>query len=169
MLIFRARSLTSALLSFFHPTQHPCGTGEYAEPEDTNDLDFSDCAKSFDVIMGNINYRTATHVVPCPTDVCVSECASLGEATTGTFQCFNASTLMSANESLANNRGLAMGCPGSHNMSNMAGYMAGHDMGDCEASHVHFAHHEDHDDSAAYAVSSVVAVVSTFALAFALA
>ena len=168
MLIFHARSLTSALLSFFHPTQHPCGTGEYAEPEELDDLDFSTCAKSFDVIIGNIDYETATHVVPCPTDVCFSECEALGEATTGTFQCFNASTLMSATEALANNRGLAMGCPGSHYMSDMAAYMAGHGMGDCKASHVHFAH-EDHDDSAAYAVSSVVAVVSTVALAFALA
>lgn len=168
MLIFHARSLTSALLSFFDPTQHPCGTGEYAEPEDANDLDFSNCAKSFNAIMKNINYTTATHVVPCPTDVCVSKCATLGEATNGTFQCFNASTLMSATEDLANNRGLAMGCPGSHYMSDMAAYMAGHGMGDCEASHVHFAH-EDHDDSAAYAISSVVAVVSTVALAFALA
>ena len=113
VLIFHARSLTPVLLSFFDPTQHPCGTGEYAEPEEPDDLDFSTCAKSFDVIMGNIDYTIAVgHVVPCPTDVCVSKCAgSIDEATNGTFQCFNASTLMSATEVPCEQQRLGYGMP----------------------------------------------------------
>ena len=96
--------------------------------------DYSTCALTLSSIMGNADYALTTHAVPCPTDVCVAKCNATGEATG--FQCYNTSVLMDATQDAANNRGLAMGCPGSHGMN--ATFMAGKAHGDCEAGHVQF-------------------------------
>jgi hypothetical protein len=78
-------------------------------------------------------YKTAEHVVACPSAVCETKCTASG-ATSG-FHCFNTSVLMDQTAEEANERALAMGCVGSHRMGNMS--MAGATHGDCLAGHNH--------------------------------
>ena len=115
-------------------------------------------------------YATATHVVPCPSDVCEAQCNSTADgASNGVFNCFNTSVTMDATAAAANHRALAMGCVGNHAMnmsSGMTMYMVGVDHGDCPAGSVHF-HDDDHDDSAAARATFAAAalVVALFAAA----
>ena len=128
--------------------------------------DYSTCALTLSSIMGNADYALTTHAVPCPTDVCVAKCNATGEATG--FQCYNTSVLMDPTQDAANNRGLAMGCPGSHGMNNTM-FMAGRAHGDCEAGHVHYAHEETTASAAGAAVARAAALVGSIALGLVLA
>ena len=129
-------------------------------------VDYSTCELTLSSIQGNANYNLTTHAVPCPTDVCVAKCNATGEATG--FQCYNTSVTMDATQDAANNRGLAMGCPGSHGMNNTM-FMAGKAHGDCEAGHVHYAHEETTASAAGAAVARAAALVGSIALGLVLA
>ena len=114
-------------------------------------------------------YATATHVVPCPSDVCEEKCTAEGATSDGLFNCFNTSVTKDMTAAAANHRALAMGCVGNHAMnmsSGMTMYMVGVDHGDCPAGSVHF-HDDDHDDSAAARATFAAAalVVALFAAA----
>ena len=146
--------------------QHPCGADEYVTMEENAGADYSTCALTLSSIQGNANYNLTTHAVPCPTDVCVAKCNATGEATG--FQCYNTSVTMDATQDAANNRGLAMGCPGSHGMNNTM-FMAGKAHGDCEAGHVHYAHEETTASAAGAAVARAAALVGSIALGLVLA
>jgi hypothetical protein len=125
-------------------------------------------------------YATATHVVPCPSDVCADKCTAEGATSDGLFNCFNTSVTKDMTAAAANHRALAMGCVGNHAMnmsSGMTMYMVGVDHGDCPAGSVHFhdddhddhldADHDDHDHSAAARATFAAAalVVALFAAA----
>jgi len=117
--------------------------------------------------MGVSAYATATHVVPCPSDVCEEKCTAEGTTwSDGLFNCFNTSITMDATAAAANHRALAMGCVGNHamNMSGMTKYMAGAAHGTCEAGYVHF-HDDDHDDHSAAARATFAAAALVVALA----
>ena len=129
-------------------------------------VDYSTCELTFSSIQGNANYNLTTHAVPCPSDVCVAKCNATGAATG--FQCYNTSVTMDATQDAANNRGLAMGCPGSHGMNNTM-FMAGKAHGDCEAGHVHYAHEETTASAAGAAVARAAALVGSIALGLVLA
>ena len=110
-------------------------------------------------------YATATHVVPCPSDVCEAQCSSTADgATNGVFNCFNTSVTMDSTALAANHRGLAVGCPGNHSMPNTAMFMRGDEHGTCEAGSVHF-----HDDESAAARATFAAAALVLALALAAA
>ena len=115
--------------------------------------DYSTCNLTLANIMDVSAYATATHVVPCPSDVCADKCTAEGATSDGLFNCFNTSVTKDATAAAANHRALAMGCVGNHamNMSGMTMYMVGVGHGDCPAGSVHF-HDDDHDDSAAAAL-----------------
>ena len=129
-------------------------------------VDYSTCELTLSSIQGNANYNLTTHAVPCPSDVCVAKCNATGAATG--FQCYNTSVTMDATQDAANNRGLAMGCPGSHGMNNTM-FMAGKAHGDCEAGHVHYAHEENTASAAGAAVARAAALVGSIALGLVLA
>ena len=129
-------------------------------------VDYSTCELTLSSIQGNANYTLTTHAVPCPSDVCVAKCNATGAATG--FQCYNTSVTMDATQDAANNRGLAMGCPGSHGMNNTM-FMAGKAHGDCEAGHVHYAHEETTASAAGAAVARAAALVGSIALGLVLA
>ena len=133
--------------------------------------DYSTCELTLSSIQGNANYNLTTHAVPCPSDVCVAKCNATGAATG--FQCYNTSVTLDATQDAANNRGLAMGCPGSHGMNNTM-FMAGKAHGDCEAGHVHYAHEETTASAAGAAVTRAAvaraaALVGSIALGLVLA
>ena len=70
--------------------------------------DYSTCNLTQTNIMDVSGYATATHVVPCPSEVCEEECTQ--DATSvGVFNCFNTSVTMDMTEAAANHRGLAVG------------------------------------------------------------
>lgn len=124
--------------------------------------EYSTCNLTQTNIMDVTSYATTTHVVPCPSDVCEEECTQ--DATSvGVFNCFNTSVTEDMTAAAANHRGLAVGCPGNHEMSAM--FMRGAAHGGCEAGYVHF-HDDDHDDSAAARATFAAAAL---ALALALA
>jgi hypothetical protein len=141
--------------------------------------DYSTCTLTLANIMNVTAYATATHVVPCPSDVCADKCTAEGATSDGLFNCFNTSVTTDAPAAAANHRALAMGCVGNHamNMSGMTKYMVGAGHGDCPAGSVHFhdddhddhldADHDDHDDSAAARATFAAAalVVALFAAA----
>ena len=108
------------------------------------------------------SYATTTHVVPCPSDVC--EVCTQDATSVGVFNCFNTSVTEDMTAAAANHRGLAVGCPGNHEMPASAMFMRGI-HGACEAGYVHF-HDDDHDDSAAARATFAAAAL---ALALALA
>ena len=110
-------------------------------------------------------YKTAEHVVPCPSAVCETKCTASGAASG--FHCFNTSVLMDSTALEANERGLAMGCLGSHPMGNMGMHMAGAGHGDCLVGH----NHNDYmaTGGAATSFSSVVVAIVVALAAFALA
>ena len=128
--------------------------------------DYSTCNLTLANIMNVTAYATATHVVPCPSDVCADKCTAEGANSTsdGLFNCFNTSVTTDATAAAANHRALAMGCVGNHamNMSGMTKYMVGAVHGDCPAGSVHFhdADHDDHDDSAAAAKSATTSAAA---------
>ena len=109
--------------------------------------DYSTCNLTLANIRNVAAYDTATHVVPCPSDVCADKCTAEGATSDGLFNCFNTSVTTDATALAANHRALAMGCVGNHamNMSGMTNYMVGVNHGDCPAGSVHF-HDDDHDD-----------------------
>ena len=146
--------------------QHPCGADEYVTMEENAGANYSTCVLTLTSIQGKADYALATHAVPCPSDVCVAKCNATGAATG--FQCYNTSVTMDATQDAANNRGLAMGCPGSHGMNNTM-FMAGKAHGDCEAGHVHYAHEEHTASAAGAAVARVAALVGSIALGLVLA
>ena len=146
----------------FSRTQHPCGADEYVASDE-----YSTCNLTLANIMNVSAYATATHVVPCPSDVCEEKCTAEG-ATSDGFNCFNTSVRMRPRR--ANHRALAMGYVGNHamNMSGTTKYMVGAEHGTCEAGYVHFHdddHDDDHDDhSAAARATFAAALVVALAL-----
>ena len=110
------------------PAQHPCGADKYVAKEQ-----YKTCALTQTAIMEVDAYKTAEHVVACPSAVCSTKCTASGAA--AGFHCFNTSVLMDHTAEEANERALAMGCVGSHRMGNMS--MAGATHGDCLAGHNH--------------------------------
>lgn len=110
------------------PAQHPCGAGNYVAREP-----YKTCALTQTAIMAVDEYKTAEHVVACPSAVCETKCTASGAASG--FHCFNTSVLMDHTAEEANERALAMGCVGSHRMGNMS--MAGATHGDCLKGHNH--------------------------------
>ena len=131
--------------------------------------DYSTCNLTLANIMNVPAYATATHVVPCPSDVCADKCTAEGATSDGLFNCFNTSVTKDMTAAAANHRALAMGCVGNHDMNMSSGmimYMVGADHGDCPAGSVHF-HDDDHDDSAAARATFAAAalVVALFAAA----
>lgn len=83
--------------------------------------------------MSDDDLKTASHVVACPSSVCADQCSA--EGASGSFNCFNNTKLMDMTKLAANERALAIGCTGSHEMNNM--FMAGSAHHDCEAGHNH--------------------------------
>jgi hypothetical protein len=108
---------------------HPCGLYKTVHV-----VEFFTCAQTLINIVNVSAYNTSTHVVPCLADVCVEKCTATCSATG--FQYINTSTLMDITEAAANNRGLAMGCPGSQVVNSM--YMTGYNMGDCDLGRVRY-------------------------------
>lgn len=106
-------------------------------------------------------YATTTHVVPCPSDVCSEQCTQEGATSDGFFTCFNTSVTMDMTAANANHRGLAVGCPGNHEMNGM--YMRSATHGSCEAGYVHF--HDDDHSAAARATFAAAALALALALA----
>lgn len=149
----------------FSRTQHPCGADEYVASDE-----YSTCNLTLANIMNVSAYATATHVVPCPSDVCEEKCTAEGATSDGLFNCFNTSITTDATAAEANHRALAMGCVGNHamNMSGTTKYMVGAEHGTCEAGYVHFHdddHDDDHDDhSAAARATFAAALVVALAL-----
>ena len=149
----------------FSRTQHPCGADEYVASDE-----YSTCDLTLANIMNVSAYATATHVVPCPSDVCEEKCTAEGATSDGLFNCFNTSITTDATAAAANHRALAMGCVGNHamNMSGTTKYMVGAAHGTCEAGYVHFHdddHDDDHDDhSAAARTTFAAALVVALAL-----
>jgi hypothetical protein len=109
-------------------SQHPCGAGKLI-PNPT----LQTCAQTYANIMSDDDLKTATHVVACPSSVCADQCSA--EGASGSFNCFNNTKLMDMMKLAANERALAIGCTGSHEMNNM--FMAGSAHHDCEAGHNH--------------------------------
>lgn len=109
-------------------SQHPCGAGKLI-PNPT----LQTCALTYTNIMSDDDLKTATHVVACPSSVCADQCSA--EGASGSFNCFNNTKLMDMTKLAANERALAIGCTGSHQMSNM--FMAGSAHHDCKAGHNH--------------------------------
>ena len=142
------------------PLQHPCGADKYVAREE-----YKTCALTETAIMAFDAYKTAEHVVPCPSAVCETKCTASGAASG--FHCFNTSVLMDSTALEANERGLAMGCLGSHPMGNMGMHMAGAGHGDCLVGH----NHNDYmaTGGAATSFSSVVVAIVVALAAFALA
>ena len=143
--------------------------------EENAGANYSTCVLTLTSIQGKADYALATHAVPCPSDVCVAKCNATGAATG--FQCYNTSVTMDATQDAANNRGLAMGCPGSHGTSVQMdatqdaanAFMAGKLHGECEAGHVHYAHEETTASAAGAAVARAAALVGSIALGLVLA
>lgn len=135
------------------PAQHPCGAGKYVAKEQ-----YKTCALTQTAIMGVDAYKTAEHVVACPSAVCATKCTASGAASG--FHCFNTSVLMDSTAAEANERALAMGCVGNHGMG--SNFMAGETHGDCLVGH----NHNDYMATAGAATtfeSVVVAVVVALA------
>ena len=131
--------------------------------------DYSTCNLTKTNIMDVAGYATATHVVPCPSDVCEAQCNSTADgASNGVFNCFNTSVTMDSTALAANHRGLAVGCPGNHSMTGTGNFMRGDEHGACEAGSVHF-HDDDHDDESAAARATFAAAALALALALAAA
>ena len=109
-------------------SQHPCGAGKLI-PNPT----LQTCALTYENIMSDDDLKTATHVVACPSSVCAAQCSA--EGASGSFNCFDNTNLMDSTKLAANERALAMGCTGSHEMNNM--FMAGPASHDCKVGHNH--------------------------------
>ena len=109
------------------------------------------------------DYKTAEHVVACPSAVCATKCTDSGAA--AGFHCFNTSMLMDSTAEAANERALAMGCVGNHGMNSM--FMAGEKHGDCLKGH----NHNDYmaTGAALSTINSVVVAVVVALAAVALA
>ena len=120
------------------------------------------------------DHATTDHHVPCPSDVCLTQCdGKADKEVVGNFTCFETDVTTDDSKAVANHRALAMGCEGSHEMPN-GKWMIGGDHGSCEAGSVHFHDegddhdHDDHDHSAAThprATFAAVALVLALALA----
>lgn len=129
--------------------------------------EYSTCNLTQTNIMDVTSYATTTHVVPCPSDVCEEECTQ--DATSvGVFNCFNTSVTEDMTAAAANHRGLAVGCPGNHEMPASAMFMRGI-HGACEAGYVHFHDDDDSDDHDDSAAARATFAAAALALALALA
>jgi hypothetical protein len=137
---------------------HPCGAGKFVPSEL-----YSTCNLTKTNIMDIAKYATATHVVPCPIDVCAVKCAVTG-ANADEFKCFNTSVLLDMSSTTANERALAMGCLGNHYMNDTEMYMAGENHGACEAGYVHY-----HEEAASSDASRFTALGFVFAFGAAVA
>ena len=131
--------------------------------------DYSTCNLTKTNIMDVAGYATATHVVPCPSDVCEAQCNTTADgASNGVFNCFNTSVTMDSTALAANHRGLAVGCPGNHSMTETGNFMhavthtAPARRGPCISD-------DDHDDESAAARATFAAAALALALALAAA
>ena len=134
-------------------SQHPCGAGKLI-PNPT----LQTCALTYTNIMSDDDLKTATHVVACPSSVCAAQCSA--EGASGSFNCFDNTNLMDSTKLAANERALAMGCTGSHEMNNM--FMAGPASHDCKVGHNHNDYMEavsaaDERRTISFAVAAVAA------------
>ena len=108
--------------------------------------------------MSDDDLKTATHVVACPSSVCAAQCSA--EGASGSFNCFDNTNLMDSTKLAANERALAIGCTGSHEMNNM--FMAGPASHDCKVGHNHNDYMEavsaaDERKTISFAVAAIAA------------